>query len=509
MILLIVFFDIYSRNSSPLGVFGKDAYKSSQTAQLEPLVKADELLHARLWQLQNMDQQYSSVFTSQNDGERLVSLNKEILYAEQRFKRTIDSIESLGKKFDKDAATNNFQNLTGFFRSVLDNRRFLAYARLHLTSDNKGAANYITLLNLQEELQKKDKLLAVRADSNSINKERTGFQNTIAQKDKEIQDLQIRIEKAEAEKQTYTQTVQQLQTELNEKNKLIGASANQKLASEQKRSLDMQKEITQKNDQIRNLQTALQKEQSEKKTYAQSVGNLQTQLREKDKLIAASENKKVGADQKRVLDMQKEITQKNDQIRNLQAVLQKEQSEKKTYAQSVSNLQTQLSEKNKLLAASENRKLGSDQKKLLDMQKEVTQKNDQIRNLQAVLQKEQSEKKSYAQSVSNLQAELNEKNKLVIAANSRKPASDQNALVTLQNQLVAKDKRIRSLEDQLKRDPANSQANKPVQTQLVKDLQQRNSNLKVAYDNSLAQINLLTRKYNVLKSEYDILRNQR
>jgi predicted RNase H-like nuclease (RuvC/YqgF family) len=172
-------------------------------------------------------------------------------------------------------------------------------------------------------------------------------------------------------------------------------------------------------------------------------------------------------------------------------------------------LQGEVAEKNKAIAASSNKKSAPDQQALQGLQKELTQKNDQIKSLQTAIQKEQSATKKYAQIVTNLQTELIERNKLIAAAagNGKTPQADPRALLSLQNEITEKNKRIRNLEDQLKQSLAKTQTAQPASGESLKSVKQSNDNLKVAYNNTLAQINLLTRKYNALKAENDQLRS--
>jgi chromosome segregation ATPase len=544
--MLIVVADFYSNNTDPLGALGKKKYIASLTKQREQLLKADELLHARLWQLQSMDQQYSSLLTVQRDDASLAKSNASIEAAEQSFQKAIDSIHRMGSQYDEQAGTNDFQNLTGFFKTILENRRFLTYTRSALNSNDKGASSYITILKLQEELQRKDKLLAAATDKNA-EKEKVELQNAIAERDKQIQILQTAIQKEQVEKQTYASQVQKLEAAVTEKDKLLASSAN-KLPADQKALHNLQTQVTDKNNQVRNLEAQIQKDQSEKQGYLQTVKKLQTELNEKNKVIAetankrsadqkafqglqtqvtdknnqilklqadlneknkllvAATNKKSPVDQKALASLQSQITDKNNQIRSLEAQVRKEQSEKQATAQSLQKLEAQLIEKNKIIAAA-NTKLPANQKTLVNLQKEVAQKNDQIRSLQAAIQKEQAEKKSYTQTVQNLQNLLAQKEKQLAASSNKTPSTDQKALTSLQNSVAEKDKRIRALEDQVKQSQVRTTTDRPVSDDALKKLQQKNNNLTLAYNNTQAQINLLIRKYNALKSENDLLRN--
>jgi PAX-interacting protein 1 len=538
--------------------------------QREELLKVDELLHARLWQLQHMDKQYSSLLITQNDEDALNKANASIQFAEESFRKSIDSIDRIGKQYDDQAGTNDFQNITTFFKTTLENRRFLAYARLGLLSEKKGSAGYaLTVLKLQDEIDKKDKIIAGYEATNN-DQEKNAMRNAIAEKDKQVGELQSQLQKLQEEKQLYTETAQKLQTEIEQKNKII-ETANKKLPADQKLVQTLQTDVAEKNKQIGTLQAQLKKEQSDKQMFAQSVQKLQNEVVEKNKLIAAEANKRTANEQKAMLALQNDINAKSNRIGTLETQLKKEQSDKLVYAQGMQRLQNEVNEKNKLitslnrkspidqktlvslqtqvnernkkisaleaqlkkeqtdkqayaqsiqklqnevadknkLLASANSKAPIDQKTLANLQTQINEKNKRISTLESQIKKEQSDRQAYAQSVQKLQSEIVEKNKLIASANKR-PASttDQKVVQTLQNDIAARDQRIRALEDQLKQTQTRTVAYKPEDATSLKDLQQKNNNLKLAYNNSLAQLDMVVRKYNALKSENDQLRSR-
>jgi chromosome segregation ATPase len=263
--------------------------------------------------------------------------------------------------------------------------------------------------------------------------------------------------------------------------------------------VNLQNELTQKNKQITDLQTQLQKEQSDKKVYTQSNEKYKNDLVEKDKMISALSNIKVPIDQKGLTNLQSELAQKNNQITGLQTQLQKAQADNQNYAQSIQKLQTDLSEKNKQITVLGGKNTTADQKALLSLQNTVNEKNKKIADLE---NQAKAEKQIYTETISSLQNELIEKNKIIASAGGRKVPTDEKAVVTLQNEIAEKDKRIRRLEDQLK-------SNTPASGETIKDLQQKNSSLRLAYNNSMTQLGTLQKKYNSLKSEMEGLRSQR
>jgi hypothetical protein len=218
LIALVVLAGFLSFSSKKIGSIWRSGPEFSKMQQQEELLKVDELLHARLWQLQSMDQKYASLMTVKTDEAELTKTNAFIQYAEGAFQKSIDSIASIGTQYDTKMGTNDFQNITAFFKTILENRRFLSYIRLGLISEDKGSAGYRQIVfKQQEELNKKDKIIAAYAVINDNEKVRISLQNAVAEKDKQIRNLETQIQKEQSEGQANIQSVQKLQTELVER----------------------------------------------------------------------------------------------------------------------------------------------------------------------------------------------------------------------------------------------------------------------------------------------------
>lgn len=506
LIIVIVLIDIFSSDSGRIGSLGRNGSRIAKPQQ-EELIQADELLHARLWQLQHMDQQFASLATSQTGPAEMSKANASIQYAEEAFRNSVDSIQRIGSQYDEEMGTNDFQNMTSFFKKILENRRFLAFTRQSLLSGGNIPGNEkLTILKLQNDLYEKDKIIASYAskDSKADNKEMVTLQNQLGEKDKRIVALETQMQKEQAEKQVYAQTNQKLQSDLAEKEKMIAALGNKKEPGGQKALLQMQNEISAKNKQIGTLQAQLQKEQGEKQQYTQAVQKLQNELSEKNKLISISATKKSPTNQKELVTLQNEVNLRLKQVSTLQAQILKDDAELKASTREIKKLQNELTQKNNQTTAAGNKNSARDQKVLLSLQNDISEKNKKIRNLEIQMRKEETERQAYTQTINNLQTELIEKNKLIASAGNRKVPTDQKALVTLQNEIAEKDKRIRRLEDQLQ----NSAFNKPADTEAIKELQQRNTSLRLAYNNTMTQLGVLQKKYNLLKTEMDLLKNQ-
>lgn len=537
--LLIVAIVLYHVFSDPQpGLFGGKGAKVSKAQ--EDFKLSDDLLHARLWQLQDMDQKFASLMTTQYDQEALVKTNASIQYAEESFQKSIDSITRIGAAYDERTGSNDFQNLTTFFKKILENRRFIAFTRMGILAGGQGSASEKQIIvRLQNELYEKDKMIAAGTDNKMIR----DLESQLAEKDKTISELQTQVQKEQADKQAYAQTTQKLQSELSEKNKMIGSEEN-KSGPDQKAVLTLKNELTAKNKQISDLQA---QSESSRQTYTQTIQKLQNELSEKNKVIASSSNKKGSADEKALTALQTEINTKNKQVSDLQAQVQRDNAEKKTYAQTIqkyqndiaakntmidalsnikiptddklvaklqkdiserdkqiSSLSNELNEKNKAIATASSNKLPADQKGVAALRNEINDKNKQISTLQAEVRKEAAEKQNYSQTIQTLQLELIEKNKIIASAGNRKVPADQKAVVTLQNEIAEKDRRIKRLEEQLSSGSIARQASysNAKETEV-------NTNLRIAYNNTMAQLGLLQKKYNTLKAEMDQLKSQR
>lgn len=529
VVVAIVAFDLYYHHFQS-GPSGKRGPAGSAEDDFR---RSDEMLHARLWQLQDMDQQFASQVASQTSETSLAQTNASIQLAEEGFRRSLDSISRVGAAYDERSGTNDFQNMTTFFKKILENRRFIAFTRMGIISGSGGAASEKqAILRLQNELYEKDKLIA----SASTNKTVVNLQSQLGEKDKQIAALEAKLQQEQASRQEFVQANQRLQTELSEKDKLV-TSLSSKKPGDQKVLTDLQSELAAKNKQISTLQAQAQ---SDKQTYTQTVQKLQGEVKEKDRIIASNSSR--GPNDQKAL--QAEINARNKQIADLKTQLEKEQAEKKMFSQTVQKYQNDIAQKNKMIDALSNIKVPSDdraianlkselsardkrivqlqaevdarnksivssatktsadQKGVIALQNELANKNRQIDNLQIQVRKEAKEKQDYANTIHELQVELIEKNKLIAAAGNRKVSTDQKALLTLQNEIAEKDRKLRRLEDQLQ----NASIARPASNTNVKDLEERNMNLRLAYNNTMTQLGVLQKKYNVLKAEMDQLK---
>lgn len=537
-IIAIVFIDIYVNSSKPGSAFNRRGSKGLENQQGE-LKNADEMLHARLWQLQDLDQQFASQMNTQYDQNALARTNVSIQSSEEAFRKSIDSVARIGSSYDDQSGTNDFQNMTTFFKKILENRRFIAFTRMGILAGGGGSGSEKqTILKLQNELYEKEKLIASSANNKTV----ISLQDQLDEKDKKIATLEAEIQKGQTEKQNFAQTTQKLQNEISEKDKIITSLGARKTAPDDKLIAKLQTEANAKNTQISNLQAQAQ---SDKQTYNQNLQKLQTELKEKDKTIASFANRTTSEDKKAFATLQNEVNVKNKQISDLQTQVQKEQADKRTYTQSIAKFQNDIAEKNKMINALSNIKIPTDDKAIASLQKEVSDKNKQISELQnqvtekdraiaaaatnrvatnqkgvaslqnevnsknsqiaalqADLKKESDDKKEYSKLIQVLQQDLIAKNKIIAAGNSKVPA-DQKAVLTLQSEIAEKDRRIRRLEEQLQ----SNSGNRAIHTSNVST--QENNNLRLAYNNTMTQLGVLQKKYNLLKAEMDQLKGQR
>lgn len=434
---------------------GRNGSSVNRTEQREKLLQADDLLHSRLWHLQRKDQLFASLFATAGNDTALGRTHTSIQEGEKDFKKIIDSIERKGIELDQAAGSNDFQNMTTFFKTILENRRFLDNLRSDMGSNGKESMpEKKQFFKLQNQLYEKDKLIADLQNKNTSGDQGAilSIQNELQEKNKQINTLGIEIQNARKEKDAFTKSLAQLGNELKEKNISIGLLENSKVSSNQKVLLGMQNEVTARDKRIRDLEFQLQSKTPEKNTATQSMFKLQNEIIEKDK-----------------------------RIRDLEVRLQNKAPEKNTSTQSMFKLQNDIIEKDK-----------------------------RIRNLEAQALRKAPEKNTSTQEILKLQNELVQKEKVIAALENKNIPAETKTLKTLQSKIVEKDKRIHSLEDQLQSGVASANNSYKAATgETLEDLQQRNTNLRLAYNNTMTQMGVLTKKYNLLKSEVDQLKNQR
>jgi predicted nucleic acid-binding Zn-ribbon protein len=123
--------------------------------QENKLLQYDELLHTRLNNLQELDNQFADLVGSTAQAKNYDSLNMIILQQEESFRKSMDSVNRQAKTTGE-AANPAFLKMLGAFKSVLESRKIagslrnaVAISQSSFTPDEKA------LFKLQQELMTK------------------------------------------------------------------------------------------------------------------------------------------------------------------------------------------------------------------------------------------------------------------------------------------------------------------------------------------------------------------
>ncbi|MEJ7913318.1 MAG: hypothetical protein WKF70_09200 [Chitinophagaceae bacterium] len=103
--------------------------------------------------------------------------------------------------------------------------------------------------------------------------------------------------------------------------------------------------------------------------------------------------------------------------------------------------------------------------------------------------------------VAELKQELVKKQEEVKVLGNRATGASPEQVRNLQQELEARNKRIAQLERQVSNPDNASLANAPAKGENLKDLQQRNANLKLAYSTTQTQLGVVAKELNILKRE--------
>ena len=133
--------------------------------QENKLLQFDELLHARLKNLQELDNRFADLVGSTAGAKNYDSLNMVILQQEESFRKSIDSVNRQAKTTGE-ADNIAFVKMIGAFKSVLESRKItgslrnaVAIGQSSFTPDEKA------LFKLQQELMTKTNRVATLENS--------------------------------------------------------------------------------------------------------------------------------------------------------------------------------------------------------------------------------------------------------------------------------------------------------------------------------------------------------
>ncbi|MEO7766398.1 MAG: hypothetical protein ABIS01_03190 [Ferruginibacter sp.] len=200
---------LYGNDSPVLHASNNMVLDNSETivaGQQRELLMRDEVLHAHFNELQNLDEEYSSLVIDTANRNKLGDVNSRIASAEESFRVSIDSIANEMLDFSNKADENLFVNMITSFRLALDNRHSLSNLRnamakskvslspdqrelllaknTLLTKDTKIAALENTLKILQNSIDNKS-----TASTNAIKQENDIYKEQAVEKDKKIASL--------------------------------------------------------------------------------------------------------------------------------------------------------------------------------------------------------------------------------------------------------------------------------------------------------------------------------
>jgi hypothetical protein len=212
LLLLLMAFAFTGVRSKTAVADIENPFLPATSLQEHELLQYDAVLHTRLSQLQQLDEQYAMLLTDALPGSIMDNTIKQIVEAESALSKTLDSVETKRDVFTGDN-TKRFDSLSTAFRAVLQNRRAISGIRTallngsgHLTADEKS------LLKMDTDLKKKDDRIAElekllknlpvdytahnkfereipKEATTSSSKETEELKNTISQQEKRVNNL--------------------------------------------------------------------------------------------------------------------------------------------------------------------------------------------------------------------------------------------------------------------------------------------------------------------------------
>ena len=199
LLLAMIFTALWDIFSFPKQMDSRD--KPGGTSEEYEILKQDELLHASLNNLQQLDEKYTILIADSAGRQALDSLKQLIHNAEVSFSNTIDSIERQKRTFNISSNAVRLNSIISAFRSALNNRRSSSYIPGTLSGENVDFSTVKTkLLKLEIELQNKDNMILALEDKIKIQKTGTpnNFSNPLdIRLKKELKLLQADVKKQE------------------------------------------------------------------------------------------------------------------------------------------------------------------------------------------------------------------------------------------------------------------------------------------------------------------------
>lgn len=132
--------------------------RSGDNADANEILKQDELLHAGLKRLQQLDDSYALFVIDAADSHRLDSLNRVIENIETALSNSIDSIAHEKKTFNNVLNMVKRDSLVSAFKLALNSRTSLGYIRTALSGSNSNfSEDQRRLLQLKLDVENKNK----------------------------------------------------------------------------------------------------------------------------------------------------------------------------------------------------------------------------------------------------------------------------------------------------------------------------------------------------------------
>ena len=129
-------------------------HNAAASEQDNVLLGYDELLHAKLNGLQQLDNKFTEMLVSTQPDKNYDSLNAIILQQEEEFRKSIDNIDHQGKKLR--IGNVQFSKMITSFKSILESRKSIGSLRNAVTiGQSSFTPDEKEMFKLQEELMTK------------------------------------------------------------------------------------------------------------------------------------------------------------------------------------------------------------------------------------------------------------------------------------------------------------------------------------------------------------------
>ncbi|MEJ7769104.1 MAG: hypothetical protein WKF89_14900, partial [Chitinophagaceae bacterium] len=140
LVLLVLILSSFWGPLPTARIKGKKTPLTGNISQEHQILLADDLLHAHMNYLQQLDKRYITLLADSATGEGLKTIIQKITEAEAAFSKSIDSIRESGKSYSPEHM-RKFENMATSFGTLLDNRAFSNNDRNAIGADVAVAGN--------------------------------------------------------------------------------------------------------------------------------------------------------------------------------------------------------------------------------------------------------------------------------------------------------------------------------------------------------------------------------